>query len=62
MVKRFAGGPSLPSGLQSSVLVLVPSEDEKKPVQKTSSSKNEAGKSVFKVALVGGCLDPLPLS
>ena len=34
VVKRFAGGPSSPSDLQSSVLVLVSPEDEKKTVQK----------------------------
>ena len=51
VVKRFTGGPSLPSDLQANQLVLV--QAEKKTIQKTG--KNDTGQSVLKVAFVGGC-------
>ncbi len=51
VAKRFAGGPALPSGLQSNRLVLLQAKDET-----TSSSEKKAEQSVpLKIAFVNGC-------
>ena len=54
VVKHFTGGPSLPSDLQANILILVQSEDEKIPLQKTGDKKDDE-QLVRKVAFVGGC-------
>jgi len=61
VVKRFGGGPSLPSDLQSNLLVLVQPEDERTPNQKVKISSGmkgncaTVGKSDRKLAVVTGC-------
>jgi len=52
VVKRFAGGPSLPSDLQANMLILVQPENDKMPHQKTLLGKMDVGQPVFKVVFV----------